>query len=234
MLLEFFLFYFNKICDIFLNKVQQSYCYTQFCNYREEFEFKPISSEFNIVLDTSFSSLILHAVNLLLWKKILSLTLLRIITVCTDQAPSSEFSLLRDQDVTLRERILGKMGGGGGDSPCKTPSLNFALLLDITHTKKLSPPVPPLITDQILEKKMSLIAFRQILPTILPAAYTFSSTIMTNLEMFIGNKSLNVKHCPVELSHRITPLNLYGKPWEEGRIPPNSQIFTHFPYQKIP
>ena len=132
---------------------------------------------------------------------------------------------------------FGKDGGGGGeggDSPCKTPSLNFAPLLDITHTKKLSPPVPPLITDQILEKKMSLIAFRQILPTILPAAYTFSSTIMTNLEMFIGNKSLNVKHCPVELSHRITPLNLSGKPWGEGRIPPNSQIFTHFPYQKIP
>ena len=119
MLLEFFLFYFNKICDIFLSKVQQSYCYTQFCNYREEFEFKLISSEFNIVFDTSFSSLILHAVNLLLWKKILSLTLLRIITVYTDQAPFSEFSLLRDQDVALRERILGKMGGEGGILPAR-------------------------------------------------------------------------------------------------------------------
>ena len=33
---------------MFLSKAQQSYSYTQFCNYREEFVFKPISSQFNI------------------------------------------------------------------------------------------------------------------------------------------------------------------------------------------
>ena len=45
-----FLFYFNKICNMFLSKVQQSYCYTELCNYREEFVFKPISIQFNIFL----------------------------------------------------------------------------------------------------------------------------------------------------------------------------------------
>ena len=33
---------------MFLSKVQQSYCYIQLCNYREEFVVKPISSLFNI------------------------------------------------------------------------------------------------------------------------------------------------------------------------------------------
>ena len=42
-----FFFYFNKICNMFLSKVQQRYCYTQLCNYREKFVFKPISSQFN-------------------------------------------------------------------------------------------------------------------------------------------------------------------------------------------
>ena len=32
---------------MFLSKVQQSYCYTQLCNYREKFVYKPISSEVN-------------------------------------------------------------------------------------------------------------------------------------------------------------------------------------------
>ena len=55
---------------------------------------------------------------------------------------------------------------GGGASPCKPKSLNFLLLLDITPTKKLSPPIPSLITNYILEKRLSLIAFTQILPKI--------------------------------------------------------------------
>ena len=36
--------YFNKIYNMFLSKVQQSYCYTQLCNYRDEIVFKPISN----------------------------------------------------------------------------------------------------------------------------------------------------------------------------------------------
>ena len=31
------------------------------------------------------------------------------------------------------------------------------------------------------------------------------------------------------VSSKIIPLNLHGKPWGLGRIPPNSQKFTHFP-----
>ena len=40
---------------MFLSKVQQSYCYTQLCNYREQFVFKPISSQFNIVVGCNLS-----------------------------------------------------------------------------------------------------------------------------------------------------------------------------------
>ena len=33
----------------FISVRYDSYCYTQLCNYREQFVFKPISSQFNIV-----------------------------------------------------------------------------------------------------------------------------------------------------------------------------------------
>ena len=112
---------------------------------------------------------------------------------------------------------------------CKTKSLNFSILLDITPTKKLGPLVPLLITNHIFEKKASLIAFRQILQKILPAAYIFSNTVMTNLK-----KPFNTKQCPAGLSPRIIPLNLYGKPFGWGRIPTNSRKFTHFPHQENP
>ena len=45
-----FLFCFSKICNMFLTKVQQSYCYTKLCNYREEFVFKSISNIPNILV----------------------------------------------------------------------------------------------------------------------------------------------------------------------------------------
>ena len=40
-----------------LSKVQQSYCYTQLCNYKEEFVFKLISDQLNILegLNLSFT-----------------------------------------------------------------------------------------------------------------------------------------------------------------------------------
>ena len=40
---------------MFLRKVQQSNFYTQLCNNRDEFVFKPISSQFNIVLGGNLS-----------------------------------------------------------------------------------------------------------------------------------------------------------------------------------
>ena len=70
--------------------------------------------------------------------------------------------------------------GGGWKSSCKSKSLNFPLPLDIASTKKLSFPIILLITDYILEEKVSLIVFRKMLPKILPAI--FSCTIMTYLK----------------------------------------------------
>ena len=40
---------------MFLSKEQQSYSNTQLCNYREEFVFKPISSQVNIVVGYNLS-----------------------------------------------------------------------------------------------------------------------------------------------------------------------------------
>ena len=40
---------------MFLRKVIQSYCYTQLCNYREEFAYKTISNQLIIRLDFNLS-----------------------------------------------------------------------------------------------------------------------------------------------------------------------------------
>ena len=92
-----------------------------------------------------------------------------------------------------------------GECLCQPKIMNFPLLCDINTTKNLSPPVPPLITDYILEKKVSLIAFTEILPKILPAVCTFSYTIKTYFKRLVGNKSFNTKQCLAELSLRIIP-----------------------------
>ena len=101
----------------------------------------------------------------------------------------------------------------------------------------ISAPVLILSPDhrQHIGKKVSLIAFRQVLPKVLIVSYIFINTIMTNLKKFIGNKwnkFLNAKQCPALLSPRIIPLNFYGKLWGWRRIPANSQKFTTFPIQK--
>ena len=81
-------------------------------------------------------------------------------------------------------------------SPCKPKSFNFPLLLDITPTKKLS---------TLLEKKVSRIAFKQVLPKILCATCIFSQEIMSYLKKLIGTVSLDTKHCPAGLPSRIIP-----------------------------
>ena len=53
---------------------------------------------------------------------------------------------------------------------------------------------------------------------------------MTNLEMFIGNKSLNVKHCPVELSQKTFMAN----PEEREEYHPTAKYLLIFPTKKIP
>ena len=54
---------------------------------------------------------------------------------------------------------MGKLGcttrGRNWGSPSKSKRFRFPLLLDINPTKKLGPPVPPLITDHMSEKKVS-------------------------------------------------------------------------------
>ena len=79
-------------------------------------------------------------------------------------------------------------------------------------TKKLSPPRPPplpfpsYLTSFLLWletkywKKVSLIAFKQILPKILPMLHIFNFIIMAYLKNFIGIESLSTKQSPAELS----------------------------------
>ena len=57
--------------------------------------------------------------------------------------------------------------------------------------------IPLLIADHT---KVSLTAFGQILPKILPVVHISSFIIMTYLKKFIGIKSLITKQCLAELS----------------------------------
>ena len=70
---------------------------------------------------------------------------------------------------------------------------------------------PRLSLDRMrhIGKKVSLIAFRQILRKIFPAAHNFSFILMTYLKKFIRIKSLNTKQCPAGLSSRIIPLLVF-------------------------
>ena len=40
---------------MFLNKIQQSYCYIQLCNYRKVFVFEPISNQLDILVGWNLS-----------------------------------------------------------------------------------------------------------------------------------------------------------------------------------
>ena len=81
-------------------------------------------------------------------------------------------------------------------------------------------------------KKCISIAFRKILPKILPAAYIFSITIMTNLKKLIENKSSSTKQCPARLSLRIIPLNLYEIPGDWGEYQPTYKNLLIYPTGK--
>ena len=95
----------------------------------------------------------------------------------------------------------------------------------------------PLIIDHILEKKVSLIGFRQILSNFLPEACIFSNTILTYLKKLVGTKSVNSKQCPAGLSRRIIPHYPPKHLWKTlgmKKNPTNSPKFTYFPHQKNP
>ena len=89
----------------------------------------------------------------------------------------------------------------------------------LPSTKTLSTPVPPLIADHILEKKVSLIIFRQILPKIFSVAHIFSNTIITNLKNLIGNKSLKGYLCyKIIICHIALDVELINFLFEEKII----------------
>ena len=63
-------------------------------------------------------------------------------------------------------------------------------------------------------KKVSLIAFRQIVSKILPKACIFSNAIMAFLKKLLGTKSLNTKQCPTGLSPKIISHYPHKHLWE--------------------
>ena len=239
---------------MFLSKVQQCYYYTQLCKYRKEFVFKPISSQFNTVMGcnisftkvlkcflpwngwvifsrlnaikefaTSFSSLTLHAVNLLLWKKILSLTLFKIVI---ESRPST----------LLRVFLMGRLGcltKGGNWWWVSLQTQKFELSASVgyhTHLK-LTLPVRPLMADHTLEKIASLLdkcyqkfCLRRIFSATQSWLIWKSSLKLSPL---IQDR---VQQDYLPEIYSIILLNLYGKTWGWGRIPANSQKFTHFPH----
>ena len=78
----------------------------------------------------------------------------------------------------------GNRGGVGESSLPANPKIsNFPLLLNIIFNQKWSShPVLFLITDHILERKVSLTNLRQTLPNILSVGCIFSYAIMTYLK----------------------------------------------------
>ena len=146
----------------------------------------------------------------------------------------------------------------GGGSSWKPKSLNFPLLLNTLPTKKLN----PVTIDHILETKISLIAFKQILPKSSLVKCIFSHTIITysksslELNPVIQNcaqqerlqelyscipfltkntPSFDIALLPAPgVDCSFFPWIFLGNPKDGVRIPPNSETFTYFFYQKNP
>ena len=72
----------------------------------------------------------------------------------------------------------------------------------------------PLVANHILDKKVSLTAFGQILSKILSEACILSNTTMTYLKKLVGTKFLITKQCPAGLSPRIIPCYPPKNLWE--------------------
>ena len=175
---------------------------------------------------TSFLSLKLHAVNILIWKKIPSLALFKIITA------SKSSTLLRI--VLMRRSGCPTKGGNLGGLPASQKFWTFPFCWMPPQPKKMSPPVPwshsiywkKRYLQQLLDKFYQTFCLR----------HAFSVTQLwliwkSSLELnpLIQN-SVQQDYLP-EL-YPIIPLNIYGKPWGWGRINPNSQKCAHFFHQK--
>ena len=152
----------------------------------------------------TFPSLISYSLNLLLWKKILAPTLFKIITVIR---PSTiiRVLLMGDQDLQIRDGLRATLPTHSQNfkprSPVRCHSLPKKQALSLSF---MSQPVLPLIVAHI-EKKVSLIAFRQVSRKTLPVVQLFSFIITTCLKKLTGIKPLSTKQCPAKLSPRIIP-----------------------------
>ena len=115
-----------------------------------------------------------------------------------------------------------------GESPCKPKILNIPLLLNITPTKKLSPPVP---WSQIAHwKKKGFNNFWTDFIKNSAQACIFSNTIMTCLKKLIGTK-FQQDYLPELLP--IVLLNIYGKPYRWGESHPTAKSVLIYPTWKI-
>ena len=145
----------------------------------------------------------------MIWKKTLSLTLFKIITVSRSNTLLKVFLMGRSGCSTKR----GIFFFGGGILPTSQKVWTFPFYL-------IS-----------LQRKISLIALREILPKILPEECIFNEKIINCLQKVVEIKFLNAKQCAAGLSPRIIPhyhLNISGKTSGWGRqnllILPNIKI----------
>ena len=110
-------------------------------------------------------------------------------------------------------------------------SLSFLLLLDITPNKKVESPCPSPDHRPHIAKKVSLRAFRKILPNIFPVVYIFSYIIMIKVKKLIRTKSFDTKQYQVGLSSRIIPN--YPPNGDREEPQPTVKHLLVFPTKKI-
>ena len=132
---------------------------------------------------TCFSFPNLHAVNLLLWDTILSLTLLKIIMLSRSSFLLSVFLM----------RWSGCRTGGASLQVQKSKFPPFAEYHPLHQN--IESFCPSTDHRSHIRKKVSLIAFR----------HFFTYTIMIYLRNFVGTKSLNTKQCTAGIYPTIIP-----------------------------
>ena len=138
--------------------------------------------------------LYMHAITLLLWKKILSLFLFKVITL---NRPSTLFRIVfMERSGCLTKWVIRGF-------PLQA-TLNFLFLLDTTLHQNIESHCPSPNQRTHIEKKVLRIAFRKTLPKILLWVRIFSYTVMTYLKTLVWTKFLNRKWCPAGFSPKIT------------------------------
>ena len=174
---------------------------------------------------TSFLSLNLHAVSILIWKKMLSLTLFKIITVSWSGTLLRVF-LMADQVVPLKEVICGV--------PQQAKKFELSPTVGYHFHRKLSDSVP--WSHSIYWKNRYLLQLWDKFYQKFCLRHAFSVT--QSWLIWKSSSELNplilssVQQDYLSELYPIIRLNIYGKPWWCGRITPKSQNCTHFPHQK--